>query len=182
MRRNGRQTRLGDSLQSVVGRLGRKNAAGAISAKVGAAWLAIVGASVQSHTTGAYMKGDILIVYVDSPAWATELSAMSERYRDAINEEIGQELVGSIRFSVSRKVAEQHRIAGESRETDAFYDEDDVPSVPLTPAELAQIVASVSAIEDEELRETVLRATVKDIEWKKGIAARNSREGPRERL
>ena len=182
MKRHGRQVRLDDSLQAVVGKLGKKNAAGAATARVGAAWLKIVGASVQSHTTGAYMKDDTLTVYVDSPAWATELSAMSERYRDALNEEIGQELVRSMRFTVSRKVAEQHRIAAESMETDAFYDADDVPSVPLTPTELAQVVDSVAAIEDQELRETVLRATVKDMEWKKGIAARNSRETPRERL
>jgi len=31
-----------------------------------------------------------------------------------------------------------------------------------------------------QVLEAVLRATVKDLEWKKGIAARNSRERPRE--
>ena len=182
MNRRGRQTQLGASLQSMLGRLGRRNAGGEVSARVGAAWLAVVGPSVQSHTTGAYMREDTLIVYVDSPAWATELSAMSERYRGAINEEIGQELVRAIRFTVSRKVVEQHRIVTEAREADDFYSEDNVPSVALTPAELVQVVSSVAAIPDLELREAVLRATVKDLEWKRGIAARNSREEPRERL
>ncbi len=128
------------------------------------------------------MREGTLIVYVDNPAWATELTAMSERYRTALNEEIGQELVRKIRFSVSRKVVEQHRIVAVEKETDDFYKVDDVPSVPLSSTELAQVEASVEAIPDLELREAVLRATVKDLEWKRGIAARNSREEPREGL
>jgi hypothetical protein len=120
-------------------------------------------------------------VYVDSAAWATELSAMSERYRGAINEEIGEELVREIRFTVSKKVAEQHRIIQEIQETDDFYKQDDVPSIPLSASELMQVEDSVTSIADPELREAVLRATVKDLEWKKGIAARNSRQEPRER-
>jgi hypothetical protein len=180
MKRRGRQAQLGPSLAAALGRLDRKNAGAGASAKVGAAWLKIVGPSVQGHTTGAYMRDGTLIVYVDSPAWATELSAMSERYRGAINEELGQELVSAIRFSVSRKVAEGRRIVTEQRETDDFYREDDVPSVSLTPTELSQVKDSVSAIPDPELREAVLRATVKDLEWKKGIAARSCREEPRE--
>ncbi len=136
MKRRGKQGQLADSLQGLLGRLDRKNAGGAVSATVGAAWLSIVGPSVQGHTTGAYMREGTLIVYVDSPAWAHELSAMSERYRGAINEKIGEELVREIRFSVSKKVSEQHRIISSEREKDDFYHEDDVPSVPLTPEEL----------------------------------------------
>jgi len=142
----------------------------------------IVGPAVKGHTTGAYMKDGTLIVYVDSPAWATELTAMSERYRSALNEKIGEELVSGIRFSVSKKVIEQHRIARAEQETDDFYIEDDVPSVALTAIEVAQIKVSVSVIEDEELREAVFRATVRDLEWKKGIALRNSREEPPQSL
>jgi hypothetical protein len=182
MKRRGRQTQLGASLQGMLARLDRKGAGGAASALAGAAWLSIVGPTVQSHTTGAYMREGTLIVYVDSPAWATELTAMSERYRTALNEEIGQELVREIRFTVSRKVVDQHRIVALEKEADDFYKEDDVPPVPLGPAEMAQLEASVAAIQDPELRETVLRATVKDLEWKRGITARNSREEPRERL
>jgi hypothetical protein len=182
MKRHGRQTQLGDSLHAMLGKLDRKNAGGAASARVGAAWLSIVGSSVQGHTTGAYMREGTLIVYVDSPAWATELSAMSERYRGAINEEIGEDLVREIRFTVSRKVVEEHRIVAREKEQSDFYQEDNVPSVSLTPEELSQVEASVGSIPDTQLREAVLRATVKDLEWKRGIAARNARQEPRERL
>ena len=180
MKRRGRQTQLGQSLAAALGRLDRKNAGAASTARAGAAWQRVVGQSVRKHTTGAFLRSGLLIVYVDSPAWATELSAMSELYKKAVNEEIGQELVDAIRFTVSRKVVEEHRIIGEQQETDDFYREDDVPSIPLTAAELSLVLESVSAIPDAELREAVLGATVKDLEWKKGIAARNSREEPRE--
>jgi len=180
--RRGRQTQLGTSLAAALGRLDRRNPGAALSARVGTAWVDIVGKSVQNHTTGAYMREGLLIVYVDSPAWATELSAMSERYRTALNEEIGEELVKDIRFTVSRRVAEEHRIVAAEKDTEDFYRVDDVPSVPLTPTERAQVEDSVAAIEDPELREAVFSATVKDLEWKKGIAARNARETPREGL
>jgi hypothetical protein len=181
MKRHGRQTQLGDSLQSLLGRLDRKGSGKGTSAEVGAAWIATAGPTVQKHTTGAYLREGTLIVYVDSSAWAHELSAMGERYRTAINEKLGKETVSSIRFTVSKKVVEEHRIVVAEQEHDDFYKEDDVPSVPLTEAELSQIEASVAAIPDDELREAVLRATVRDLEWKRGIAARNSREEPRER-
>jgi hypothetical protein len=182
VKRRGRQTQLGTSLNGLLGRLDRKNPGRAVSAQVGSAWQAIVGRTVQGHTTGAYMRDGTLIVYVDSPVWATELSAMAERYRGAINEEIGQDLVREIRFSVSKKVNEEHRIVALETEQADFYQEDNVPSVALSTAELAQVEASVAPIPDPELREVVLRATVKDLEWKRGIAARNSREEPREGL
>jgi len=182
VKRQGRQTQLGASLNGLLGRLDKKNPGRAVSARAGSAWQTIVGPAVRGHTTGAYMRDGTLIVYVDSPVWATELSAMAERYRVALNEEIGQDLVREIRFSVSRKVIEQHRIVALETEQADFYQADNVPSVPLSPAELSQVEASVESIPDPELREAVLRATVKDLEWKRGIAAHNSREEPREGL
>ena len=181
MKRHGKQVQLGDSLHAMIGRLDRKTGGGALSARAGSAWLAVAGPTVLKHTTGAYLKEGTLIVYVDSPAWATELSAMSEQYRTAINTEIGQELVSAVRFTVSRKVVAEHRIVQTAQETEEFYREDDVPSVELSSTEYDQVVDSVAPIEDEELREAVLRATVKDLEWKKGIEAHKSREEPRER-
>jgi predicted nucleic acid-binding Zn ribbon protein len=50
------------------------------------AWSTVAGESVCSHTTGAHLRRGELVVYVDSPVWATELSALSEPYRVAINE------------------------------------------------------------------------------------------------
>jgi len=135
---------------------------------------------VLSHTTGAHVSGGTLIVFVDSPVWATELTSMSEQYRVSLNEELGQELVKDVRFSVSRKVSDEQRLVKHETDLDEFYREDDVEPIPLSDNELAQVKASAERIPDESLREAAIRATVKDLEWKKGVSARNSREKPRE--
>ncbi len=131
---------------------------------------------VSSHTTGVHLRNNDLVVYVDSHAWASDLSALSEQYRGRMNEGLGKELVRSVVFTVSRKVADERVFAAREMETEEFYREDDVEPVPLTDLERRQVEASVQAVPGEELREAVLRATVKDLEWKKGIALKNSRE------
>jgi hypothetical protein len=45
--------------------------------------------------------------------------------------------------------------------------------VALTDDERERVKASVSGIEDEALRTVVERATVADLEWKKGAALRD---------
>lgn len=176
MRRRG--TGLGDEVSRVVGRLD-KSGRGLLQVRVAEAWESVAGPSAGSHTTGAYIRGKELVVQVDSPVWATELSALADLYRQEINKHLGKEVVESIRFSVSRKAAEprERRDSAESDEPDAV---DKVESVPLTEAERSQVEASAAAIKDEELRETVLRATIADLEWKKGLAAAKCRQERRE--
>jgi hypothetical protein len=122
------------------------------------------------------MRQGTLVVYVDSPIWATELTAMSEQYRASINQSLGEEVVREMRFSVSKRVADEQDHRHDEEQLTDFYDADVVESVPLSDEERAQVESSVSAIKDAELREAVLRATVRDMEWKKGVAARNGRE------
>ena len=176
MKRPGKQTQLSSALSGIVARLDRKSGGGYSVARVASVWPEVAGPAVSSHTTGAHMRERTLIIYVDSPIWATELTAMSEQYRVAINEGLGEELVRHVRFSVSKKVVERRGLEQQVEELDEFYNRDVVESVPLSPEELAQVEASVSIVHDRELREAVLGATVRDMEWKKGIAARNARE------
>ena len=179
MRRQGKQTGLGSALDGVMRRLDRKNGGAYTAARVMLAWDAIAGEGIAKHTTGAHLRDRILIVYVDNNTWATEYTAMAEQYRRSINENLGEDLVSGLRFTVSRKVAEEHRLRRAEIELDEFYREDDVPSIPLTANERAQIESSVAEIPDAGLREAVLRATVKDLEWKKGLATKNeSQERP----
>ena len=182
MSRGGKQDHLGDALGRVLGKLDRKNAGAYAAVRVRVAWDAVAGQMVAAHTTGAHLRDGELVVYVDGSAWANELSAMSETYRTKLNSELGQNLVQKVRFSVSRKVAEEHRAREAEKAVEEFYDPDDVDPIPLTETERAQIEASVSGIRDAGLREAVLRATVKDLEWKKGLADRNGREATREGL
>jgi hypothetical protein len=123
-----------------------------------------------------------MVVYVDSPSWATELSALSALYIPRLNEELGKDLVESMRFTVSSKVSRTKKQADEQEEVDAFYAPDDVVPIKLTDQELRQVEHSASVIKNERVREAVVRATVADLELQKGRQAKKGREKPREGL
>ena len=57
--------------------------------RVAEAWEIVAGPSAASHTTGAHVRDGELVVYVDSPVWATELSALAALYRQEINKQPG---------------------------------------------------------------------------------------------
>lgn len=167
--RKGRQTAIGSALNGVLKKLDKGTGGAYRQVSVKQAWASVAGPSVLGHTTGAHIRNRELVVYVDSNVWATELSALSGQYLEALDRELGKGMVSSIRFTVSRKVEQSLRIESIEKEAEEDRAADKVDSVPLSEAELAQVVSSVSAIEDAELREAVLRATVADLEWKKGL-------------
>ena len=175
MRRHGKSTNLGSSLDHLLKRLDRKSGGGLLQTRAAQAWYQMDGDSVSSHTTGAHLRDGEMVIYVDSSVWATELSALAEEYRTRINAEIGEESVRSMRFVVSRKVGEQRRVEQAEEESAAFYLEDKVESVPLTETERAQVEASAAQIGDEGLRRAVVAATIADLEWKKGLAKHKGR-------
>jgi len=178
--RKGKTRPLSAGLDQLVGRLDRKSGGAYTQARIGALWQELAGPMVTGHTTGAHLRDGTLVIYVDGPAWATELTAMSETYRKKINSEIGKSVVNHIRFTVSRKVAEEFRLKRTELEDEEFYLQDVVESIPLTQTERAQVEASTECIPDEQLREAAMRATVADLEWKKGLAARKVRETARD--
>lgn len=180
MSRKGRTSSLGTGLSRLIGRLDKKTGGAYAQARIGALWQELAGPLVTSHTTGAHLRDGTLVIFVDGPTWATELTAMSETYRRRINSELGKNLVNNIRFTVSRKVAEEFRLQRTEIEHEEFYLQDVVVSVPLTGTERAQVEASTECIPDEQLREAAVRATVADLEWKKGLASRKGRETPRD--
>jgi hypothetical protein len=175
-----RGTGLEAGLNSLARKLNRQGGQALKQVAVHEAWTTIAGPSVLNHTTGAHLRGRELVVYVDSALWATELTALSEKYREALNQELGENAVTSVRFTVSRRVEESARIARAEAYTEQPSSNPDPPSVPLTPEERAQVEASTAVIPDKELREAVTRATIADLEWKKGIKAAKSSETRRE--
>jgi len=180
MTRKGKQRYLNEGLDGLIKRLDRKSGGSYFQMRVAQAWDQVAGPSVAAHTTGTHLREGEMVVHVDSPIWATELSALSERYRVEVNSFLGQEAVKAVRFTVSRKVERVRALETQERETDEFYDADKVESVKLSPTELRQVEESASTIPDKELREVVIRATVADLEWKKGLARHSGRETPRE--
>lgn len=175
----GKQVDLGSALQGITRRLDHRSGGGFAQLRVVRAWAKVAGDLVDSHTTDIHVREGELVVLVDSPAWATELSALSAQYQEAINKEIGERVVKSMRFAVSKKVSDRRRSEVAEEEAEKERERDMVESVPLSETELAQVTESVSAIPDEELRQAVLRATVADLEWKKGIATAKRREAGR---
>ncbi len=175
MKRFGTQADLSTSLTRLVAKLDRANKGAYQQVMASRAWESVAGQATLAHTTGAHLREGEMVVFVDSPLWATELTSLSEQYRQALNTEIGKEVVKSVRFTVSRKVQEHQRREAAEKEAGEFYSEDKVDPVPLTDEERRQVESSAAAIEDEELREAVLRATIADLQWKKGIKAHKSR-------
>ena len=114
-------------------------------------------------------------IFVDSAAWANELSLMSEDMRSRVNSVIGEELVTSIRFTVSSRIKQRTEERAAAEEIENFYARDERPLVPLTAAELEQVEHSAAVIENEKLREAAIRATVAGLERKK---AEESPKGP----
>ena len=138
-------------------------------ARAVAAWAEVVGPEIARHTRGfAVREGGELVVFVDGNAWANQLALMSEDLRSALNSHIGSEQVRSLRFTVSRKVAEERQWMATQDAAEGFYETADAPPVPLDDTEREQAVAIARSVKDPDLREVALRVMIKDLERKKG--------------
>lgn len=182
IRRKGTQIDLAQALRRIERRLESRAGGSYVQVKVAAAWEKVAGPAVLEHTTGAYLREGELLVHVDSNAWATELSSMAGPYLEAFRKEMGQTPVSGVRFTVSQRVDQRRRRVLDEEAREEFYRPDPSPSLPLSDVELAQVKESVLVIEDPELREAAIRATVADLEGKKGRAAAQRREAASEGL
>lgn len=170
--RRGEGTRLSEALQSVISGLDKKGLYA--RSRVLGVWDSVVGPEISSHTSGAYLRDGELVIYVDSPVWATELASVSEKLRTSLNEALGEDLVTSVRFVVSRRVGEERR----QREADRAVLEhvrDDRDPEPLETHELDSLEQSLGGIEDDALRASVRRAQAGS------IGRRKAHEDPRSR-
>lgn len=144
-------------------------------ARVVTEWPEVAGPQIAAHTLGLEVRGDgELVVYVDSNTWANELTLLADRLVTDLQERAGKRSVRSIRFTVSRKVAEEHRWRQERAGVHDTYVEDTVEPVPVTPNEQAQIEHLARGIEPASLREAAVRAMRADLEWRKGLKARKT--------
>jgi hypothetical protein len=172
--------RVGEAANGLLRRLDRN---GNIErARAVAAWRDVAGDEVAAHAMGFAMRGSELLVYVDSPVWATELAALSERYRSDINTAVGKELVGSMRFTVSKKVSEEHAREEARLQVIESSRVDRVEPVLATAQERAQIEAMAAGIHDERVREAAVSAAICGLEWRKGQAAAKSPENAVQRV
>lgn len=150
-------------------RSGKRFAASAVNT-----WSQVVGNDIAAHTKGfALRENGELVVFVDSGAWANQLSLMSSELLERLNRQLGDAAVRSLRFTVSRKVKEGTLTQAAEEDTDEFYSLDTTEPEPLTDVERAQAAAIASAVKDEGLRDLALKVMIKDLELKKGKRVRS---------
>ena len=170
----------GELVKAFVAGLGPRDRERMAEAGVATWWAAATPPEIARHTIGAAMRSGELVVQVDSPVWAAELSAMSEQLRVLIEEASGTGTVRSVRFTVSRRVAMAKKDDRDQEEFDDLYEPEDVEPVPLTPQERSQVEHAAEQIDDGELREAFIEAMVTDMELDKGRkAASESQKGSR---
>jgi hypothetical protein len=87
--------RLKDLLPSATTGLGipRPEATG----RVWARWKDVVGPAVAAHAEPTLLKGGVLRVRADSPAWATEIGYLADEIRSRVNALTGGALVSEVR-------------------------------------------------------------------------------------
>jgi hypothetical protein len=175
MSRLRRTESLGSIVDGLWGRLDRTGE-GAAGARAVSAWRAVAGDEVAAHARGFALRGQELLVFVDSAVWANELSVLSEHYRVAVNERLGKELVGSMRFAVSKKVGEARSEEAEDDSRASASGRLKVEPVRATETEIEQVRQMAAGVGDPELREAVIAAAVAHLEWRKGIQARSVAE------
>ena len=159
---------MGEAAERVMRRVdpsGKRHGARAV-----AAWRAVAGDTVAEHSRGAALRENgELVVYVDSAAWAQQLSLMSDDLKTRMNAHLGRPLVRSMRFTVSRAVAKEARQEEVEAAADEFYAPDEPAPVTLSETERNQAEHVARPVRDAELREVVLRVMIKDLERKKGM-------------
>ena len=132
------------------------------------AWEKVAPKNALDHTDNVVeskKKGNSIVVFVDTPACAANLSMSKEYYRQMMEHETGF-TVEDIFFIVSKQTGIRKRFEKQEQE-EPWYIED-VEPVELDEGELAYARLSVEGIEDEKLKETLFNAFVSDMEWKKG--------------
>lgn len=142
-------------------------------------WPVVVGDEIARHTRGFALREDQeLVVSVDGAAWANQLSLMADDIQQRLNAHLGENAVRSLRFTVSRTVAEQTTTQTAEEGVEAFYLPEPQTPAPLDGVELEQARHVASAVRNPAVRELALKVMVKDLEQKKGARLKRGTTGP----
>ena len=95
-RRSQHPSRLGDALKSVLQRIDPDKCLKAY--RVWVFWAEEVGEAIATRAQPAELRGGLLSVRVNSPAWMQELHFMKDTIRERLNSRLGEELIRDIRF------------------------------------------------------------------------------------
>ena len=106
--------RLKDLLGGVGRRFGLDDAVA--TAQLWGRWPEIVGDHVASHAEPSSLKGGVLRVRTDSPAWAGELKYMTADIKARINKALKTELVSEVVVWTAPGPLKERRAAGRARD------------------------------------------------------------------
>lgn len=101
--RTTRMTSLDRGIDQVISKLDPTGGKAKVQAGAATAWREVAGSVVSSHATAVYIRGRELIVEMDSPAWATDISFLADKYKDAVNTQLGDDVVDTVRITVARR-------------------------------------------------------------------------------
>ncbi len=119
-------------------------------------WDRTVGPAIARHARPASLRGNRLLLVVDSPAWMQQLSLMKPELRDKLNAGLGRESVREITLRLGEITAPEIQ-----KPLDAGQ------GVALTPEEQEKIEQYIRDISDGETRDMLRRVIEKDIRSKK---------------
>ena len=100
--RDTKLTSLRRGVENILGQLDPTGEKGRTQLGAAAAWREVAGAPVAAHATAVYVRGRELVVEMDSPTWAQDVSMFTDRYRDAVNTHLGETVIDSVRIAVHR--------------------------------------------------------------------------------
>lgn len=87
-------------LEAVLGKIDPTGQKTHIQTEITQAWIDVAGDSVAAHTEAVFMRGSVLVVWLDSQIWVQELTLMAQQYKERINEVLGSERVVECRFTL----------------------------------------------------------------------------------
>jgi predicted nucleic acid-binding Zn ribbon protein len=144
------------------------------------AWESSMPAEILNHTDNVYLYKEAgekkLTVYVDQAAWAAELNASRYRIQKILERKLGEK-IDKVEFIVSSIGYRTRTFKKRHGDTPSYAE----PAKPasIEEGEMNEFEDELSVIEDERLKESLLKARVADTAWKKGIKASKWRQNAR---
>lgn len=129
--------------------------------RISGQWVRAVGPAIARHAQPLTLRGDRLMLVVDSPAWMQQLSLMKPEIIGKLNNTLGVQTVREITLKLGEIASPPMQLpAGEGAAPE------------ITAAERERIELYLHDIADGQVREAMRRIIEKDLLRKKGDARR----------
>jgi len=143
-------------------------------------WAAVVEDIFLDHTNSVYIINDEvkgkevkvkkLIVYVDDSIISAELNARRELIKLKFKEKF-QEDIEEFEIHISHWKTKNNYLYKNDEQPSYI---ESAKSIPLTSEELDEVKKQVGIIKNDQIRKSLYKAMVTDLEWKKGISEQKS--------